>query len=111
MVLVSINHAPRHGACEDPEMLIRLSNMDFDDTEHSVVRARVFGELATGTYPGQPWNRVEPLMAETWQQIRGESRLSWEDVRNEAHAAWQVAKLEREGHLRDNAPVTLDRAA
>ena len=92
-------------------MVIRLSTLDFDDAEHSVVRARVFGELATGTYPGQPWNRVEPLMAETWQQIRGASRLSWEDVRNEAHAAWQVAKLEREGHMCDNAPVTLGQAA
>ena len=92
-------------------MLIRLVNLDFEDTEHSVIRARVFGELATGTYPGQPWNRVEPLMAETWQQIRGASHLSWEDVRNEAHAAWQVAKLEADGHLCDNAPVTMDKAA
>jgi hypothetical protein len=92
-------------------MLIRLVNLDFEDSEHSVTRARVFGELATGTYPGQPWNRVEPLMAETWQQIRGDSRLDWEDVRVEAHAAWQVAKLEAEGHLRDNAPVVMDQAA
>ena len=92
-------------------MLIRLVNLDFDDNEHSVIRARVFGELATGTYPGQPWSRVEPMMAETWLQIRGASPLSWEDVRGEAHAAWVVAKLEREGHLCDNAPVALDCAA
>lgn len=87
-------------------MLIRLTSYDFDDNAHAITRARVFGELATGTYPGQPWERVEPRMAETWQQIRGESHLDWEDVRGEAHAAWQVAKLEADGHLRDNAPVT-----
>ena len=92
-------------------MLIRLFHLDLEDNEHSVIRARVFGELATGTYPGQPWSRVEPLMAETWQQIRGGSRLNWEDVRDEAHAAWLVAKLEAEGRLCDNAPVVLGRAA
>src|SRR5688572_25021693 len=81
------SQASTPSAWEVPEMLIRLSNLDLDDHEHSFVRARVFGALANGTYPGQPWNRVEPLMAETWQQIRGASHLNWEDVRNEAHAA------------------------
>jgi hypothetical protein len=37
--------------------------------------------------------------------------LNWEDVRDEAHAAWQVAKLEADGHLCDNAPVIMDKAA
>lgn len=92
-------------------MFIRLPTYDLEENSHAVTRARVFGELATGTYPGLPWDRVEPQMAETWLRIRGESRLNWEDVRDEAHAAWQVAKLSSEGHLCDNAPVALDRAA
>lgn len=87
-------------------MLIRLTSHDLDDNAHAITRARVFGELATGSYPGRPWNQVEPLMAETWQRIRGESKLDWADVRGEAHAAWQVAKLQAEGRLCDNAPVT-----
>lgn len=97
-------------------MLIRLTAPGLgdpnlvDDTGHAVTRARVFGELATGTYPGQPWDRVEPRMAETWEQIRGQSHLAWQDVRGEAHAAWQVAKLETEDQLRDNAPVVLKAA-
>ena len=91
-------------------MLIRLPSFDLDDNDHSVTRARVFGELATSTYPGQPWARVEPQMAETWEQIRGKSHLNWQDVRDEAHAAWQVAKLEAEGRLCDNAPVVLKAA-
>ena len=66
---------------------------------------RVFGELATGTYPGQAWESVEPRMAATWEKIRGQSHLQWQDVRDEARAAWQVAKLENEGRLRDFAPV------
>ncbi len=69
-----------------------------------MTRARVFGELATGTYPGQTWDVVEPRMAATWEKIRGQSHLQWQDVRDEAHAAWQVAKLENEGRLRDFAP-------
>jgi hypothetical protein len=86
-------------------MLIRLPAQATDDTGHSVTRARVFGELATGTYPGQAWDVVEPRMAATWEKIRGQSRLQWQDVRDEARAAWQVAKLESEGRLRDFAPV------
>ena len=86
-------------------MLIRLPAYATDDTGHSVTRARVFGELATGTYPGQAWDVVEPRMAETWTKIRGKSHLQWQDVRDEARAAWQVAKLESEGRLRDIAPV------
>jgi hypothetical protein len=85
-------------------MLIRLPAV-LDDSGHTVTRARVFGELATGTYPGQPWEHVEPRMAATWDKIRGESHLGWQDVRAEAHAAWQVAKLDAEGRLRDIAPV------
>ena len=86
-------------------MLIRLPAQATDDTGHSVTRARVFGELATGTYPGQAWESVEPRMAATWEKIRGQSHLQWQDVRDEARAAWQVAKLESEGRLRDFAPV------
>jgi hypothetical protein len=44
-------------------------------------------------------------MAGDWRAVRGNSPLSWADVRRDAHAAWQVAKLEREDHLRDDAPV------
>lgn len=86
-------------------MLIRLPAYATDDTGHSVTRARVFGELATGAYPGQSWDVVEPRMAATWNKIRGKSHLHWPDVRDEARAAWQVAKLESEGRLRDIAPV------
>ena len=86
-------------------MLIRLPAQATDETGHSVTRARVFGELATGTYPGQAWEIVEPQMAATWEKIRGQSRLQWQDVRDEAHAAWQVAKLESEGRLCDFAQV------
>lgn len=86
-------------------MVIRLNSPADDDRGHGLTRARVFGELATDTYPGQPWDRVEPQMAETWRTIRGDSQLNWDDVRDEAHAAWQVAKLEAEGHMCDNAPV------
>lgn len=91
-------------------MLIRLNTPDLDDCGHAVTRARMFGELAMDRYPGQPWNRVEPQMAETWGAIRGDSRLDWDDVRDEAHAAWQVAKLQAEGHMCDNAPVILKAA-
>lgn len=91
-------------------MLIRLPDLATDETGHSVTRARVFGELATGTYPGQSWEVVEPRMAATWEKIRGRSRLQWQDVRDEARAAWQVASLENGGHMRDNAPV-VDEAA
>jgi hypothetical protein len=91
-------------------MLIRLPDLATDETGHSVTRARVFGELATGTYPGQSWDIVEPHMAATWDKIRGQSRLQWQDVRDEARAAWQVAKLQSGGHMRDNAPV-VDEAA
>lgn len=68
-------------------------------------RARLFGEEATGLYPGEAWNTVEPCMAGDWGAVRGNSALSWAQVRNDAHAAWQVAKLHREGRLRDDAPV------
>ena len=44
-------------------------------------------------------------MAGDWRTVRGNSPLTWADVRGDAHAAWQVAKLQREGHLRDNAPI------
>lgn len=68
-------------------------------------RARILGEVATGMYPGEPWGAVESYVARDWQAVRGSSSLTWVDVRGEAHAAWQVAKLEREGHLRDDTPV------
>jgi hypothetical protein len=68
-------------------------------------RARMLGEVAIGMYPGAPWPAVETQVAGEWHAVRGNSPLTWADVRGEAHAAWQVAKLEREGHLRDDAPV------
>jgi len=88
-------------------MLIHLSHRSQqakpDQLGHA--RARVLGELATNLYPGLGWNRIEPLMAADWHKVRGRSMLAWADVRYEVHAAWQVAKLGREGHLLDNAPV------
>lgn len=68
-------------------------------------RARILGEVATGMYPGESWGAVETYVARDWQAVRGTSPLTWADVRGEAHSAWQVAKLEREGHLRDDTPV------
>lgn len=68
-------------------------------------RARILGEVATDMYPGESWGAVETHVAGDWQAVRGNSPLTWADVRGEAHAAWQVAKLESEGHLRDDAPV------
>ena len=62
---------------------------------------------ATGLYPGQAWGEVEAQMAGDWRAVRGNSPLSWAEVRNDAHAAWQVAKLDRDGCLRDHAPVTM----
>jgi hypothetical protein len=68
-------------------------------------RARILGEVATGMYPGAPWAAIETQVAGEWHAVRGTSPLKWADVRREAHAAWQVAKLEREGHFCDDAPV------
>lgn len=69
------------------------------------IRARMLGEVATSLYPGAAWDAVETQVAGEWVAVRGTSPLTWAEVRREAHAAWQVAKLEREGHLRDDAPV------
>ena len=87
-------------------MLVRLQHAS-DAAQHDEgrTRARIFGEEATGLYPGESWGAVEPHMAGDWRTVRGNSPLTWADVRGDAHAAWQVAKLQREGHLRDNAPV------
>lgn len=89
-------------------MLIHLHEHDepryFDEGR---TRARILGEEATGMYPGLPWQTVESQVCGDWQAVRGDSKLSWADVRRDAHAAWQFAKLEREGHLQDDAPVFL----
>ena len=87
-------------------MLIHLQSNNeprFFDEGHT--RARILGEVATGMYPGLPWSTVESQVCGDWQAVRGDSKLDWADVRSEAHAAWQVAKLEREGHMRDDMPV------
>ncbi len=68
-------------------------------------RARMLGEVAISMFPGAAWAAVETQVAGEWHSVRGSSPLTWADVRGEAHAAWQVAKLEREGHMRDDAPV------
>lgn len=77
-------------------------NPEFDEGR---TRARIFGEVATGLYPGATWGTVEPHMAGDWQAIRGNSPLTWADVRGAAHASWQVAKLQAEGRLCDDTPV------
>jgi hypothetical protein len=86
-------------------MLVHLRHAPEADHDEGRTRARIFGEEATDLYPGRPWGEVEPHMAGDWRAVRGNSPLSWADVRRDAHAAWQVAKLEREDHLRDDAPV------
>ena len=88
-------------------MIVRLQHTPSMDHDEGRVRARVFGEEATGLYPGQAWGEVEAHMAGDWRAVRGSSPLSWAEVRNDAHSAWQVAKLERGGCMRDHAPVTL----
>ncbi|HVR82321.1 MAG TPA: hypothetical protein VHF02_09615 [Luteimonas sp.] len=86
-------------------MLVHLHHSREADHDEGRTRARIFGEEATGLYPGEPWGAVESYMAGDWRAVRGNSPLSWVEVRGDAHAAWQVAKLQREGHLRDDAPV------
>ncbi|MDB6164729.1 MAG: hypothetical protein JWL98_2161 [Xanthomonadaceae bacterium] len=87
-------------------MLIHLNRPNHTERfDEGRTRARMLGEVATGMYPGAPWPAVETKVAGDWQAVRGNSPLTWADVRGEAHAAWQVAKLEHEGHLRDDAPV------
>lgn len=88
-------------------MIVHLRRPSAPEHDEGRTRARIFGEEATGLYPGQPWGEVEPHMAGDWRAIRGNSPLSWADVRNDAHAAWQVAKLDREDCLRDHAPVRM----
>ena len=88
-------------------MIVHLQHSADRDHDEGRARARVFGEEATGLYPGQPWGEVEPHMAGDWRAVRGNSPLTWADVRSDAHAAWQVAKLDREDCLRDHAPVAL----
>ncbi len=83
-------------------LLHSSASTDYDEGR---ARARILGEVATGMYPGAPWGTVETHVAGDRQAIRGNSSLTWADVRGAAHAAWQVAKLETEGHLRDDAPV------
>lgn len=87
-------------------MLIQLHHSPEADHDEGRTRARIFGEEATGLYPGEPWGTIESHMSGgDWRAIRGNSPLSWADVRGDAHAAWQIAKLQREGHLRDDTPV------
>ncbi len=86
-------------------MVIHLNHSSDTDHDEGRTRARIFGEEATGLYPGEPWTAVEVYMAGDWRAVRGKSPLSWPEVRSDAHAAWQVAKLHREGHLRDDSPV------
>jgi len=88
-------------------MIVRLPHSHSRELDEGRARARVFGEEATGLYPGQAWGEVEPHMAGEWRAVRGNSSLSWADVRNDAHSAWQVAKLYRDDCLRDHAPVTM----
>jgi hypothetical protein len=87
-------------------MIVRLRHLEMRDFDEGRTRARIFGEEATGLYPGQPWGEVEPHMAGDWRSVRGNSPLSWSEVRADAHAAWQVAKLQCDDCLRDHAPVT-----
>ncbi|MEO6264791.1 MAG: hypothetical protein ABIO58_07535 [Luteimonas sp.] len=87
-------------------MLIHLHHASEAELhDEARTRARILGEEATSMYPGETWGAVETHVAGDWRAVRGNSPLSWADVRDEAHAAWQVAKLERGGHLRDDAPV------
>ena len=88
-------------------MIVHLSHSPERDLDEGRARARVFGEEATGLYPGRNWHEVEPQMADEWSAVRGDSRLRWAEVRRDAHAAWQVAKLDLDGCLRDHAPVAL----
>jgi hypothetical protein len=86
-------------------MVIHLHPSEPQHFDEGRARARILGEVATDMYPGASWPAVETHVAGDWQAVRGNSPLTWNDVRRDAHAAWQVAKLEHEGHLRDDAPV------
>ena len=82
---------------------------DIDDVTSA--RARALGELATGFYPDQTWQNVEPQMASDWSRVRGDSQLGWNDVREEAHSAWQVAKLSKNECCCDDKPVRMQSVA
>ena len=88
-------------------MIVHLPHLHSRDLDEGRARARVFGEEATSLYPGQRWGEVEAQMAGDWRAVRGSSPLTWADVRKDAHSGWQVAKLDRDGCLRDHAPVAL----
>lgn len=88
-------------------MIVHLSHTPERDLDEGRVRARMFGEEATGLYPGKRWGEVEPQMADEWSAVRGASRLGWQDVRRDAHSAWQVAKLAVDDCFRDHAPVVM----
>ena len=88
-------------------MIVHLPQLHSMDHDEGRARARIFGEEATGLYPGQAWGEVEAQMAGDWRAVRGSSPLTWADVRKDAHSGWQVAKLDRDGCLRDHAPVAL----
>jgi len=94
---------------ESATMILHLPRSPERDLDEGRARARVFGEEATGLYPGRSWNEVEPQMADEWRSVRGQSRLRWRDVRGDAHSAWQVAKLARDDCFRDHAPVVAPR--
>jgi hypothetical protein len=86
-------------------MIVHLHHSREAERDEGRVRARVFGEEATGLYPRRPWGEVEARMAGEWRKVRGDSPLSWAQVRDDAHAAWQVATLQCGDCLRDHAPV------
>jgi hypothetical protein len=88
-------------------MIVRLQHASATEHDEGRARARIFGEEATGLYPGRSWGEVEPRMAGEWRVVRGDSPLSWAQVRSDAHAAWQVAWMRAPDRLRDDAPVTM----
>ena len=88
-------------------MIVRLQHSSMAMRDEGRARARIFGEEAGVLYPGRSWNEVERHIADEWGEVRGGSALSWAQVRGDAHAGWQVGKLDRDGCLRDHAPVRM----
>jgi hypothetical protein len=88
-------------------MIVRLQHSREAEHDEGRARARIFGEEATGLYPGRTWGEVEPRMAGEWRAVRGTSPLSWAQVRGDAHVAWQVAWLRNADRLLDDAPVMM----
>lgn len=64
------------------------STRDFDRDYASAYRMGVLGRERE---PSWRWEDTEPLLAERWNEERGDSRLSWDEARPASRDAWERA--------------------